>query len=134
MVKSCQELFLKKLMARILFVDDDPYTLETLGKAVEVFGHQPLWATNGQEAMQAASQQDPDIIFLDMSLPDIGGIELIGKLRGVVSLTDTPILVLSASPELDAAELALKAGAQAYLNKPIRLQTLLDTIQQHTSA
>ena len=121
-------------MARILFVDDDPYTLETLGKAVEVFGHQPLWATNGQEAMQAASQQAPDIIFLDMSLPDIGGIELIGKLRGVVSLTDTPILVLSASPELDAAELALKAGAQAYLNKPIRLQTLLDTIQQHTSA
>lgn len=134
MVKSCQEFFLKKLMARILFVDDDPYTLETLGKAVEVFGHQPLWATNGQEAMQAASQQAPDIIFLDMSLPDIGGIELIGKLRGVVSLTDTPILVLSASPELDAAELALKAGAQAYLNKPIRLQTLLDTIQQHTSA
>lgn len=134
MVKSCQEFILKKLMARILFVDDDPYTLETLGKAVEVFGHQPLWATNGQEAMQAASQQDPDIIFLDMSLPDIGGIELIGKLRGVVSLTDTPILVLSASPELDAAELALKAGAQAYLNKPIRLQTLLDTIQQHTSA
>jgi len=134
MVKSCQEFSLKKLMARILFVDDDPYTLETLGKAVEVFGHQPLWATNGQEAMQAASQQAPDIIFLDMSLPDIGGIELIGKLRGVVSLTDTPILVLSASPELDAAELALKAGAQAYLNKPIRLQTLLDTIQQHTSA
>lgn len=134
MVKSCQEFILKKLMARILFIDDDPYTLETLGKAVEVFGHQPLWATNGQEAMQAASQQDPDIIFLDMSLPDIGGIELIGKLRGVASLTDTPILVLSASPELDAAELAIKAGAQAYLNKPIRLQTLLDTIQQHTSA
>lgn len=134
MVKSCQEFILKKLMARILFIDDDPYTLETLGKAVEVFGHQPLWATNGQEAMQAASQQAPDIIFLDMSLPDIGGIELIGKLRGVVTLTDTPILVLSASPELDAAELALKAGAQAYLNKPIRLQTLLDTIQQHTSA
>ena len=134
MVESCQEFFLKEPMARILFVDDDPYTLETLGKAVEVFGHQPLWATNGQEAMQAASQQAPDIIFLDMSLPDIGGIELIGKLRGVVSLIDTPILVLSASPELDSAELALKAGAQAYLNKPIRLQTLLDTIHQHTSA
>ncbi len=134
MVKSCQEFFLKKLMARILFVDDDPYTLQTLGKAVEVFGHQPLWATNGQEAMQAASQQAPDIIFLDMSLPDIGGIELIGKLREVDSLADTPILVLSASPELDAAELVLKAGAQAYLNKPIRLQTLLDTIQHHTSA
>ena len=125
---------LKKLMARILFIDDDPYTLETLGKAVEVFGHQPLWATNGQEALQVASQQAPDIIFLDMSLPDIGGIELIGKLRDVASLADTPILVLSASPELDAAELVLKAGAQAYLNKPIRLQTLLDTIKQYSSA
>jgi CheY-like chemotaxis protein len=121
-------------MARILFIDDDPFTLETLGKAVEVFGHQALWATTGEQALQVASQQAPDIIFVDMSLPDISGIALIGKLRGEASLVNTPILMLSASPELDAAEVALKAGAQAYLNKPIRLQALLDAIQQYAPA
>ncbi|MGW8250509.1 MAG: response regulator [Anaerolineales bacterium] len=121
-------------MARVLFIDDDPMTLETLGKAVEVFGHQSIWATNGQEALQTAREQDLDIIFLDISLPDIDGLTLIGKLRQIPSLASTPLLVLSASPELDAAELAYNAGAQAYLTKPIRLQTLLDMIQQHTSA
>ena len=64
-------------MARVLFVDDDPMTLETLGKAMDVFGHQSIWATNGQEALQIAGEQIPDIIFLDMNLPDIGGLALI---------------------------------------------------------
>jgi CheY-like chemotaxis protein len=121
-------------MARVLFIDDDPMTLETLGKAVEVFGHQSIWATSGQEALNSAGKDTPDIIFLDMNLPDIGGLALIEKLRRVPALSATPLLVLSASPELDAAELARQAGAQAYLNKPIRLQTLLDAIQQYTSA
>ena len=120
-------------MARILFIDDDPMTLETLGKAVEVFGHQSIWATTGGEALQVASEQSPDIIFIDISLPDIDGLSLIEKMRQVPSLAATPMLVLSASPELDAAELARDAGAQAYLSKPIRLQVLLDTIQQYTA-
>jgi CheY-like chemotaxis protein len=119
-------------MARILFIDDDPYTLETLGKAVEVFGHQYLWATNGHEALKIAPEQNPDMIFLDMNLPDMDGIALISQLRQEPSLASTPVLMLSASPELDAAELARHAGAQAYLTKPIRLQTLLDTIQEYT--
>jgi len=119
-------------MARILFVDDDPHTLEILGKAVEVFGHQAIWASDGQAALRIASEQSPDIIFVDMSLPDIDGLALLAKLHQTPGLTDTPLLVLSASPELDVAELAQKAGARAYLNKPIRLQTLLDTIQTYT--
>lgn len=120
-------------MARVLFIDDDPMTLETLGKAVEVFGHQSIWATTGREALQTAGEQIPDIIFLDMNLPDIDGLALIGKLRQLPSLSETPLLVLSASPELDAAELAQQAGAQAYLTKPIRLQVLLDSIQRYTA-
>jgi len=119
-------------MVRILFVDDDPHTLEILGKAVEVFGHQAIWASDGQAALRIASEQSPDIIFVDLSLPDIDGLALLAKLHQAPGLADTPLLVLSASPELDVAELATKAGARAYLNKPIRLQTLLDTIQTYT--
>ncbi len=121
-------------MARILFIDDDPYTLETLGKAVEVFGHQYLWARDGREALKIATEQSPELIFLDMNLPDMDGITLIGRLREEPALASIPVLVLSASPELDAADLVRQAGAQAYLNKPIRLQTLLDAIQKYTVA
>jgi CheY-like chemotaxis protein len=120
-------------MARILFVDDDPLTLETLSKAVEVFGHQAVWAKSGAEAVAVAGEGALDLVFVDMSLPDIDGLDLINRLRALPALDGTPLLVLSASPELDAAELARQAGAQAYLNKPVRLQTLLDTIQNYTS-
>lgn len=121
-------------MARILFVDDDPDTLETLGKAVEVFGHQAVWAKDGKDALTIAGKDSLDIVFVDMSLPDIDGLNLVSQLRKIPSFSDTPLLVLSANPAVDAAELARKAGAQAYVNKPVRLQTLLDLIQRYTSA
>lgn len=119
-------------MARVLFVDDDPQTLEVLGKAVGVFGHQALWASDGQAALRIAVEQSPDIVFVDLSLPDMDGMALIPHLQQMPGLAEIPILVLSASPELDVAELARKAGARAYLNKPVRLQTLLDTIRTYT--
>ncbi len=115
-------------MARLLFVDDDPFTLETLAKAVQVLGHQPILASNGQEALLAAEEQSPDLIFTDMSLPDTDGATLIGLLHGQESTAKIPMFILSASPTEDAVERTRSAGAQAYLNKPIRLQTLIDII------
>lgn len=118
-------------MARILFVDDDPFTLETLTKAVSLFGHQAILAGDGREALAAASEQLPEIIFVDMSLPDMDGLELVGLLHNQAGTKDIPIFMLSAGPELESSERALAAGARAYLSKPIRLQTLLDVIQKH---
>ncbi|HEX9028347.1 MAG TPA: response regulator [Anaerolineales bacterium] len=120
-------------MARILFVDDDPYTLETLTKAVQIFGHQALLAGNGQDALVLAAEQSPDLIFLDMSLPDMDGIDLTGLLIAQESTAHIPVLILSAGPEADAGEQAKAAGARAYLSKPIRLQTLLDAIQEYAA-
>jgi CheY-like chemotaxis protein len=119
-------------MARILFVDDDPFTLETLSKAVEVFGHQALTAHNGEEGLAMATGQTPDLIFTDIRLPDMDGLQLVSKLKGVPLIAQIPVLVLSASPELDAADLAKAAGAADYLNKPVRLQALLNIIATYT--
>lgn len=118
-------------MARILFVDDDPFTLETLTKAVQVFGHEALLAGTGKEALAVAAEQDPDLIITDLMLPDMNGLTLVRQLRDQTGTADTPILVLSASPVLDAVERTEAAGANGYLNKPIRLQTLLDIIQEY---
>ncbi len=120
-------------MARILFVDDDPFTLETLTKAVEVFGHQALLADNGKTGLDLAAMQSPDLIFTDMRLPDMDGLTFVRKLQEQPATTRIPVLVLSASPDLDAVEMARSAGAKDYINKPIRLQALLDIIQQYTS-
>jgi CheY-like chemotaxis protein len=120
-------------MARLLFVDDDPFTLETLAKAVEVLGHQALVASSGKEAFKLATEQSPDIIFTDMRLSDTDGDSLIDLLKRQENMASVPMFILSASPAEDAVERSHAAGARAYLNKPIRLQTLLDIIREYTS-
>lgn len=120
-------------MARILFVDDDPFTLETLTQAVEVFGHQALLADNGKTGLNLAVEQSPDLIFTDMRLPDMDGLTFVQKLQNHPQTAPIPVLVLSASPVLDAVEMAKAAGARDYINKPIRLQALLDIIQKYTT-
>lgn len=121
-------------MARILFIDDDPMALETLSKAVEVFGHQALHAHNGKEGLELARQQSPDLIFTDLRLPDMEGLALVEQLHNDPQTASIPVLVLSASPALDETKRAQAAGAQGYINKPIRLQALLELIQKHCAS
>jgi CheY-like chemotaxis protein len=121
-------------MARILFVDDDPLTLQTLKKSVELFGHQAILAHSGGEALALAIEQTPDLVLIDMSLPDMNGLALIQRFQQEKLLKDIPLVMLSASPELDASQLAMSAGAREFLSKPVRLQTLQQTIQRYTGA
>lgn len=122
-------------MARILFIDDDPFTLETLTKAAEVLGHQATTASTGREAI-AIIESDadlPDLIFTDMRLPDTDGAELVENMRSRPKIAQIPMFILSASPIEDAVERADAAGALGYLDKPIRLTTLMQIINEHTS-
>jgi CheY-like chemotaxis protein len=120
-------------MARILFVDDDPDTLETFSAAVKVLGHQAILAKNGQEGFYVAVEQSPDLIFIDMSLTDMNGLELIKDLGEQDITRHIPTLMLSATPEADVSENAIAAGAKAYLSKPVRLQSLLEIIQKYAN-
>lgn len=121
-------------MTRILFVDDDPNTLQTLSKSAQILGYQALQAHSGQEAVSAAVNQLPDLIVTDMNLPDMDGLSLIRLLRQDSRTAGLAIVVLSASPEFDAAELARTAGADEFLAKPVRLQTLQETIERYTGS
>lgn len=119
-------------MARILFIDDDPLTLETLKRSVELFGHESVLASSGEQALSLAANQPPDLIMTDMMLPDMDGLSLVGRLNDDPNLANIPVVVLSASPEVDAAELSLAAGAREFITKPVRLQNLQDVIQRYT--
>jgi CheY-like chemotaxis protein len=119
-------------MARILFVDDDPLTLETLKRSVELFEHEAILASSGGEAQTLVTTQPPDLIMTDMNLPDMDGLTLVRHFKDNPSVADIPVVVLSASPEIDAGDLSLAAGAEEFLTKPIRLQDLQDVINRHT--
>lgn len=118
-------------MACILFVDDDPYTLETLTKAAELFGHRAILASSGEEALRLVTNEQPDLVFVDLMLPDIDGLQVLEQIRQMVNKVELPIYVLSAAADRSLGEQTLALGAQAYLTKPLRLQTLLDIIQKH---
>jgi CheY-like chemotaxis protein len=120
------------MMAKILFIDDDPFTLETLMKAVGVFGHQAILAATGSEGLEMALTEKPDLIFTDMRLPDMDGLALIAGLKEKPETVGIPVMILSASPVLDAVDKAKAAGAQMYIEKPLRLQTLNEIIHQYT--
>lgn len=120
-------------MARILFVDDDLHTLETLSKSVQLFGHQAIVASSGKEALSLIKKQLPDLVMIDMMLPDMNGLALLNHLRQDNATASIPVVILSASPEVDLVELSQSAGANLYLSKPVRLQTLQDVIERYTS-
>lgn len=120
-------------MARILFVDDDPNMLETLDRSAQLFGHQAMTADRGADALHLALTGAPDLIMTDMMLPDMDGVALLNRLRQNSATASIPVVILSASPEVDLAQMSQLGGADSYLSKPVRLQTLQKVIERYTS-
>lgn len=109
-------------MTRILIVDDEPQILRTLGINLRARGYDVVTASTGVEALAVAGRSHPDMVLLDLGLPDISGVEVISGLRGWSSV---PIVVLSGrSDSLDKVE-ALDAGADDYVTKPFDIEELL---------
>jgi two-component system cell cycle response regulator DivK len=117
-------------MTRILFVDDDPITLKMLCKLAEMEGHDTMTADSGKMALSTATEAAPDLIILDMSMPDMDGISVIREMRARPETAQIPIVILSAGFELDAPEQVTAAGAQGYLSKPINVQELQEVIDK----
>jgi two-component system OmpR family response regulator len=120
-------------MARILFVDDDPNMLETLDRSAKLFGHQAMTADCGADALRLALTGAPDLIMTDMMLPDMDGLALLNRLRQDSTTASIPVVILSASPEVDLAQMSQLGGADSYLSKPVRLRTLQKVIERYTS-
>ena len=119
-------------MALILFVDDDILTLQMMRQAAEIVGHEAITTSDCASAVQMAVESNPDLIFLDFNLQGTDGNEILQEIRLRDSTAEIPIIFLSAESEQSMPQNMLANGAQAYLNKPIRLNLLLDVIRKYT--
>jgi two-component system KDP operon response regulator KdpE len=109
-------------VSRVLVVDDEPQILRAMRINLKARGHDVATAADGREALDAAVAHPPDIVILDLGLPDIDGVEVIAGLRG---WTTVPILVLSGRSGSSDKVQALDAGADDYVTKPFGMDELL---------
>ncbi|MBT3154092.1 response regulator [Streptomyces sp. CHD11] len=109
-------------MTRVLVVDDDPAIVRALVINLKARSYEVDSAHDGAAALRAAAAHHPDVVVLDLGLPDMDGVEVIRRLRG---WTRVPVLVLSARHASDEKVQALDAGADDYVTKPFGMDELL---------
>jgi two-component system KDP operon response regulator KdpE len=116
-------------MTRVLVVDDEPQLARALRINLRARGYDVDVASTGAAALRLAAQSAPDVVILDLGLPDLDGQEVIGGLRG---WTDVPIIVLSGRTGSNDKVQALDAGADDYVTKPFGMEELLARIRAAT--
>lgn len=109
-------------MTRVLVIDDEPQILRALRINLSVRGYEVVTAANGAAALRAAAETRPDVIVLDLGLPDMDGIEVLAGLRGWMT---APVIVLSARSDSEEKVAALDAGADDYVTKPFGMEEFL---------
>lgn len=110
---------------KILAVDDDPNALEMLVAGLADEGLEVLTAMNGQEALQAVGKVVPDLILLDLMMPDMNGHDLLRELKAKKDTSDIPVVVITALDQVEEKERAIAEGADDFLAKPIARSELL---------
>ena len=116
------------LPKKILIVDDNQDGRELVVKVLKTRGYQTIEAVDGEEALEKAVAERPDLILMDRSLPKIDGYEVTRRLKGQEEFKDVPIVALTAHAMRGEREKALEAGCEGYISKPINVRELPELI------
>jgi len=112
---------------RILVADDDQAVRESLRRSLTFNGYEVVVAADGAEALEKARSDQPDLVLLDVNMPELDGLEVCRQIRA--SGSEVPVLMLTARVEVGDRVLGLDAGADDYLPKPFALEELLARIR-----
>jgi CheY-like chemotaxis protein len=113
---------------KILIVDDDVDTLRLVGMMLESEGYDIIAAKNGQRAISLARSEAPDLIILDIMMPDVDGYAVAAQLRREIATRSIPILIFTAKTGIDDKSLGLDLGADGFITKPISTRELLSQV------
>lgn len=113
-------------MERILIIDDDPTLAEMIGMRLETHGYEVLSARLGKEGLRLAYEKHPDLIILDVMMPDMDGWETCRRLR---DMSDVPIVMLTAKVEEEDVVRGFRLGADDYVKKPFSVQELEERVR-----
>ena len=117
--------------ATVLLADDNIMTLEIFCDYLETKGYQVISALDGLQAVKKAAETHPDIILMDIQMPNIDGLEATRQIRKHAGISTIPIIALTALAMPGDREQCLKAGVNEYLSKPVNLTQLIEVIERH---
>jgi len=120
-------------MKTILIVEDNEKNMKLVRDILRHNGYATIEAANGLDGVRLALEGPPDLVLMDIQLPDIDGIEALRRIREVRSLDAVPVIAVSASVMPDDHQKIVRSGFDAFVTKPINLKSFLDTVQRSLS-
>jgi len=121
-------------MAKVLIVDDSPAQIFTLKKLLESWGHETLTAKNGNQALQIARQEQPNVILMDIVMPGMSGFQTARKLSRDQTTHSIPVIFVSIKDDEADRVWGMRQGATAYVTKPVNPEILLTAISDAVAA
>lgn len=116
-------------MAKILVAEDEADIRELIAFSLTYAGLEVITAVDGEQAVQKALQEKPDLVILDVRMPKMTGYEACAAMKKTSELKDVPVIILSAKGQESEIEAGLDAGAYEYILKPFVLEELLHKVQ-----
>jgi len=116
---------------QILIVEDNEKNMKLFRDVLIASGHRTLEATTGGQAVELATAHSPDLVLMDIQLPDIGGVEALGRLRADERTASLPVVALTAQAMDGDRERFLAAGFNGYLSKPVNVADLIATVKHY---
>lgn len=117
-------------MAHIVVADDDPDILNIVSMSLEAMGHTVERATTGREAVALATASMPQLVVMDLMMPDMNGYEATKALKSDPVTAGIPVLALTAKAMRGDEERGRLAGVDAYLTKPFRISQVIEVVEQ----
>ena len=117
--------------AQILVVEDNEKNMKLFRDVLQAAGYRTLEATTGGRAVELATEHGPDLALMDIQLPDIDGVEALGRLRADARTASIPVLALTAQAMEGDRERFLAAGFDGYLSKPVNITDLVATVKRY---
>ena len=116
---------------KILYIEDNPNNMQLVEKIVRSRGYTLVGAVDGESGIMMAEDEAPDLILLDINLPDIDGYEVARRLRANKVHQEVPIIAVTANALVGDDKKALAAGCDDYLPKPINIRELIACVTKH---
>ena len=118
----------------VLVVDDEPDAAEFVRDALRTEGFRAMVARDGRQALELVKRRRPDLVVLDIMMPEMSGFEVLEALRGDRTMAGLPVLVLTARGGKDDAARGLALGARRYMSKPVDVKDLIAEVRRHVAA